>query len=267
MNTSEIRISVICRVEQLDGAVRRCTTAFELGGDGEGRRARGDRTMTGRPGRRDRRRHRCGRFHDDRHHRRARVRAVVGDPAGRLRPLGRQGAAGARRGRHRPAARARGLRRRRHRHVRRARRGLRRVGARSPHRAARWPSTTPARSAWTPTCRSWCPRSTRTRSTNRPKGIIANPNCTTLSMMAAMGALHREFGLEALVVASYQAASGAGQAGIDQLYAELAAVAGKEVGRARPATSPRRSPPPVSTPPPRRSRRRWRSTSCRGPVR
>jgi aspartate-semialdehyde dehydrogenase len=65
---------------------------------------------------------------------------------------------------------------------------------------------------------------------HRPKGIIANPNCTTLSMMAAMGALHREFGLEALVVASYQAASGAGQAGIDRLHAELAAVAGKDVG-------------------------------------
>jgi aspartate-semialdehyde dehydrogenase len=65
---------------------------------------------------------------------------------------------------------------------------------------------------------------------NRPKGIIANPNCTTLSMMAAMGALHREFGLTALVVASYQAASGAGQAGIDRLQAELAAVAGKDVG-------------------------------------
>lgn len=65
---------------------------------------------------------------------------------------------------------------------------------------------------------------------NRPKGIIANPNCTTLSMMAAMGALHREFGLEALVVASYQAASGAGQEGVDRLYAELAAVAGREVG-------------------------------------
>ncbi len=64
----------------------------------------------------------------------------------------------------------------------------------------------------------------------RPKGIIANPNCTTLSMMAAMGALHREFGLEALVVASYQAASGAGQPGIDRLRAELAAVAGKDVG-------------------------------------
>jgi aspartate-semialdehyde dehydrogenase len=66
--------------------------------------------------------------------------------------------------------------------------------------------------------------------TNRPKGIIANPNCTTLSMMAAMGALHRAFGLRELVVASYQAASGAGQPGIDRLYAELAAVANQPVG-------------------------------------
>jgi aspartate-semialdehyde dehydrogenase len=66
---------------------------------------------------------------------------------------------------------------------------------------------------------------------DRPKGIIANPNCTTLSMMAAMGALHREFGLEALVVSSYQAASGAGQPGIDRLQAEIAAVGGRDVGR------------------------------------
>ena len=65
---------------------------------------------------------------------------------------------------------------------------------------------------------------------NRPRGIIANPNCTTLSMMAAVGALHRRFDLRELVVASYQAASGAGQAGIDRLHAELAAVAGKDVG-------------------------------------
>ncbi|MCF7551648.1 aspartate-semialdehyde dehydrogenase [Pseudonocardia sp. WMMC193] len=68
------------------------------------------------------------------------------------------------------------------------------------------------------------------KAADRPKGIIANPNCTTLSMMAAMGALHREFGLEALVVASYQAASGAGQAGVDRLQAELSAVAGKDLG-------------------------------------
>jgi aspartate-semialdehyde dehydrogenase len=64
----------------------------------------------------------------------------------------------------------------------------------------------------------------------RPKGIISNPNCTTLSMIAAIGALHREFTLRELVVASYQAASGAGQPGVDRLHAEVAAVAGKEVG-------------------------------------
>ncbi|MGH3547425.1 MAG: aspartate-semialdehyde dehydrogenase [Pseudonocardiaceae bacterium] len=65
---------------------------------------------------------------------------------------------------------------------------------------------------------------------HRPKGIVSNPNCTTLSMMAAVGALHAEFGLTELVVASYQAASGAGRPGVDRLYAELAAVAGKGVG-------------------------------------
>jgi aspartate-semialdehyde dehydrogenase len=60
----------------------------------------------------------------------------------------------------------------------------------------------------------------------RPKGIIANPNCTTLSLIVAVGALHRAFGLEELIVASYQAASGAGQAGIDTLYGQLAKLAG-----------------------------------------
>ena len=62
----------------------------------------------------------------------------------------------------------------------------------------------------------------------RPKGIIANPNCTTLSLIVAVAALHREFGLREMVVASYQAASGAGQAGIDTLYAQLS-----RVGRSR----------------------------------
>ena len=67
---------------------------------------------------------------------------------------------------------------------------------------------------------------------NRPRGIISNPNCTTLSMIVAMGALHAEYGLEELVVASYQAASGAGQAGIDALRKQLIEVAGTEVGDA-----------------------------------
>jgi aspartate-semialdehyde dehydrogenase len=68
------------------------------------------------------------------------------------------------------------------------------------------------------------------KATERPRGIIANPNCTTLSMMAALGALHREFGLKELVVASYQAVSGAGAPGIDRLYEELSVVAGKKLG-------------------------------------
>jgi len=65
-----------------------------------------------------------------------------------------------------------------------------------------------------------------------PRGIVANPNCTTLTMMAALGALHRRWGLRALVVASYQAASGAGQVGVDRLYDELAVVGGdRELGQ------------------------------------
>ena len=63
----------------------------------------------------------------------------------------------------------------------------------------------------------------------RPKGIIANPNCTTLSLIVAMAALHRAYGLQEMVVASYQAASGAGQAGIDTLYAQQDKVAGTRV--------------------------------------
>jgi aspartate-semialdehyde dehydrogenase len=66
---------------------------------------------------------------------------------------------------------------------------------------------------------------------HRPRGIIANPNCTTLSMIVAVGALHRRYGLRRLVVASYQAASGAGQLGIDTLHDQMAKVAGnRELG-------------------------------------
>ncbi len=60
----------------------------------------------------------------------------------------------------------------------------------------------------------------------RPKGIIAVPNCTTLSLIVPLAALHRAFGLREMVVSSYQAASGAGQAGTDTLYAQLEKVAG-----------------------------------------
>jgi aspartate-semialdehyde dehydrogenase len=65
---------------------------------------------------------------------------------------------------------------------------------------------------------------------NRPKGIISNPNCTTLSMIVAMGALHKEYVLKELVVASYQAASGAGQSGLDILRKQISEVANTGVG-------------------------------------
>jgi aspartate-semialdehyde dehydrogenase len=61
---------------------------------------------------------------------------------------------------------------------------------------------------------------------NRPLGIISVPNCTTLALIVALAALHRAFALRNLVVASYQAASGAGQAGVDTLYAQVEKIAG-----------------------------------------
>jgi aspartate-semialdehyde dehydrogenase len=67
---------------------------------------------------------------------------------------------------------------------------------------------------------------------NRPKGIISNPNCTTLTMIDALGALHAGWGLKEIIVASYQAASGAGKSGIDRLYDEIAVLSGnREVGQ------------------------------------
>ncbi|GAA4239309.1 aspartate-semialdehyde dehydrogenase [Actinomadura meridiana] len=60
----------------------------------------------------------------------------------------------------------------------------------------------------------------------RPRGIVASPGCTTLSMIVALGALHGRYGLRELVVASYEAASAAGRDGVDTLYAQLEKVGG-----------------------------------------
>lgn len=64
----------------------------------------------------------------------------------------------------------------------------------------------------------------------RPRGIVSNPNCTTLSMIVALGALHAEFGLRELVVSSYQAVSGAGREGVETLRRQLSLVAGTDLG-------------------------------------
>jgi aspartate-semialdehyde dehydrogenase len=67
---------------------------------------------------------------------------------------------------------------------------------------------------------------------DRPRGIISVPNCTTLSLIVPLAALHRAFGLRHLFVASYQAASGSGVAGIDALYDQMAKVGGnRSVGQ------------------------------------
>ena len=54
-----------------------------------------------------------------------------------------------------------------------------------------------------------------------PKGIIANPNCTTMVAMLPLKALHDAFGLTAMVATSFQAAGGAGQKGIDELASQV----------------------------------------------
>ena len=59
------------------------------------------------------------------------------------------------------------------------------------------------------------------------QGIIANPNCTTMAAMPALKALHDEAGLERLVVSTYQAVSGSGVAGVEELVNGVAAAGDK----------------------------------------
>jgi aspartate-semialdehyde dehydrogenase len=59
---------------------------------------------------------------------------------------------------------------------------------------------------------------------NRPKGIIANPNCTTMAAMPVLKPLHEEAQLVRLVVSSYQAVSGSGLAGVEELATQARAV-------------------------------------------
>ncbi|GCA97072.1 aspartate-semialdehyde dehydrogenase [Mycolicibacterium sp. NCC-Tsukiji] len=58
------------------------------------------------------------------------------------------------------------------------------------------------------------------------KGIIANPNCTTMAAMPVLKPLHDEAGLTRLIVSSYQAVSGSGLAGVDELASQARAVIG-----------------------------------------
>ena len=65
---------------------------------------------------------------------------------------------------------------------------------------------------------------------NRPRGIIANPNCTTIMMVVALQAFENLSHIKRVHVSSYQAASGAGQAAMDELNEQYRQVlAGEEV--------------------------------------
>jgi aspartate-semialdehyde dehydrogenase len=57
------------------------------------------------------------------------------------------------------------------------------------------------------------------------KGIIANPNCTTMAAMPVLKPLHDEAGLVRLIASTYQAVSGSGLAGVEELEGQLAAAA------------------------------------------
>ncbi|WP_328813819.1 aspartate-semialdehyde dehydrogenase [Rhodococcus sp. NBC_00297] len=59
---------------------------------------------------------------------------------------------------------------------------------------------------------------------NLVKGIIANPNCTTMAAMPVLKVLHDEAGLQRLIVSSYQAVSGSGLAGVEELATQARAV-------------------------------------------
>ncbi len=66
------------------------------------------------------------------------------------------------------------------------------------------------------------------------RGIVANPNCSTMQMVVALKPLHEEAGIERLVISTYQAVSGTGKVGVDELLGQAkAVVAGEQVPAAQ----------------------------------
>jgi aspartate-semialdehyde dehydrogenase len=57
---------------------------------------------------------------------------------------------------------------------------------------------------------------------NRPRGIIANPNCSTMQMLVALGPIHRKAGIERLNIATYQSVSGTGRQALEELGKQTA---------------------------------------------
>jgi aspartate-semialdehyde dehydrogenase len=72
---------------------------------------------------------------------------------------------------------------------------------------------------------------------NGGKGIIGNPNCTTMAAMPVLAPLHREAGLVRLVISTYQAVSGSGLAGVEELDSQVRAVVGHATNLVRDGSS------------------------------
>ncbi|MCM8811775.1 MAG: aspartate-semialdehyde dehydrogenase [Candidatus Omnitrophica bacterium] len=62
----------------------------------------------------------------------------------------------------------------------------------------------------------------------RHQGLIANPNCSTIQMVAALAPVHKKYGIRRIIVSTYQAASGAGSKAVSALAAEISAAVRKE---------------------------------------
>ena len=71
------------------------------------------------------------------------------------------------------------------------------------------------------------------------KGIIANPNCSTIQMVVALKPLHDLAKIKRIVVSTYQSVSGAGQRGMDELFTQTRGIYVNE--RRSPSCSPSRS--------------------------
>ena len=66
---------------------------------------------------------------------------------------------------------------------------------------------------------------------DRPKGIVANPNCTTMAAMPVLKPLHDKYQLTRLVVSSYQAVSGSGLAGVKELEGQIRSAADQDIAK------------------------------------
>ena len=113
----------------------------------------------------------------------------------------------------------------------------RRSSRRRPSRPARSSSTTRRRFAWTPACRSSSPRSTRDAIFTH-KGIIANPNCSAIISITPLWPVHRKNRIKRMIISTYQAASGAGAAAMEELRESTRAYLDGRQVRAQGAAAP-----------------------------